>query len=95
MNKTTTTANMVNGIEYPCLFPIKIMGINDINFLPECIAIIRKHCQHFNPEKDITTKTSAHGKYVSMTANITAESKAHLDELYKALNAHELVKFTL
>ena len=84
-----------NLIEFPCKFPIKIMGVNNVELLPEVIAIVLAKCPDFNPELDISIKNSEKGKYISITADVMTHSQAHLDSIYLALNAHELVKITL
>lgn len=82
-------------IDYPCQFPIKIMGICNKTFSSDCIIIIKRHCKNFDSQKDILIKTSKTGKYLSITANIIAESREHLDSLYQAINNHPDVRFTL
>ena len=82
-------------LEFPCKFAIKIMGINHEDLIPEVTAIISAHSSTFNPEGDITTKLSKESKYLSVTATINAQSQQQLDDIYRALNKHELVKITL
>jgi hypothetical protein len=82
-------------LEFPCLFPIKIMGINDPDLIAEVVAIVSRHTSHFNPDADIVIKESKHGNYLSITANITATSQKQLDTIYLELNGHKLVKVTL
>lgn len=71
------------------------MGINHNNFIAEVCAILANQCQHFDPERDITIKTSNKGKYLSITATISTDSKEHLDNIYLTLNKHAMVKVTL
>ena len=82
-------------IEFPCQFPIKAMGTNAPDLIPEITAIIAANCNTFNPEADIACKESVKGNYISVTATITATSQQQLDNIYSALNKHELIKFTL
>ena len=82
-------------IEFPCKFANKVMGIQHDDLVPEVVAIISLHAGDFNPELDITIKPSAKGNYLSITATITAKSQEQLDNIYRALNKHELVKITL
>lgn len=81
-------------IDFPCDFPVKVMGAA----LPEfhtCIEeIAKKHDSEFIPE-EIEQKNSKTGKYVSLTLNIHAKDKAQLDALYQALTDHELVLWAL
>jgi len=82
-------------LEFPCLFPIKIMGINNQDLIPEVIAIISANCTNFDMNKDIVIKHSRNNKYISITATIMANSQDQLDNIYLSLNKHELVQITL
>jgi uncharacterized protein len=82
-------------LKFPCSFPIKIMGVNSDDLLPEVIAIITKHVDNFNPQTDITTKPSSKGNYLAITVTIIATSKQQLDIIYQELHKHKLVKVML
>jgi len=82
-------------LKFPCLFPIKIMGINHLDLVAEVVAIVSRHTAHFDPQNDITTKLSKRGNYMSVTATIMATSQEQLDTIYIELNKHKLVKITL
>ncbi len=71
------------------------MGVNDPALMLEVSRIIKLHDDKFVPEKHITTKSSSKGNYVSLNAIVNATSKAQLDDIYRALNSHKLVKITL
>ena len=82
-------------IEFPCQFPIKVMGVKHDDLIPEVIAIIVAQSHDFNPELDIVIKPSSKGNYLSITAMINAKSQEQLDNIYRTLNKHVLVKITL
>ncbi|MFN8770103.1 MAG: YbeD family protein [Neisseriaceae bacterium] len=82
-------------MQFPCLFPIKVMGINQSALISEVVAIISSYCRDFKPDVDITIKPSRKGNYISITATIVAQSQEQLDNIYIALNKHKLVKVTL
>ena len=82
-------------IEFPCTFPIKVMGINTSALITDVVAIVSLHCQGFNPDSDIKITPSTKGNYISVTATVNATSQQQLDTIYHALNKHDLVKFTL
>ena len=82
-------------IEFPCQFPIKVMGVKHDDLIPEVVAIISAQVHDFNPELDIVIKPSSKGNYLSITAMINAKSQEQLDNIYRALNKHVLVKITL
>jgi len=81
-------------IEYPSLFPIKVMGVNDPGFEPAMVDIAMR----FDPDYDrasLQVRPSSGGKYLGLTLDITATSREQLDALYRALSSHPLVKMVL
>ena len=81
-------------IQFPCQFPIKVMGYadNDFPFLIE--NIIREIVPDFNPI-NLTTRGSKDGKYVSVTVNLTVHDQETLDLVYQTLSSHERVIMVL
>jgi putative lipoic acid-binding regulatory protein len=81
-------------IEYPSLFPIKVMGPKADGFVHAVTSIA---CQ-FDPAFDATTielRESKAGNYLGVTITVTATSREQLDELYRALSTHPMVKVVL
>jgi len=81
-------------IEYPSRFPIKVMGPH-VDGFPEAIAIV---AQQFDPEFDAATierRPSSSGNYLGLTITITATSREQLDEIYRTLTTHPMVKVVL
>lgn len=81
-------------IEYPSQFPIKVMGANVEGFAE---AIVRV-AQQFDPGFDagsIERRPSKAGNYLGVTITITATSREQLDELYRTLSTHPMVKVVL
>lgn len=81
-------------LEFPCPFPIKIMGKASAEFEAMIVTIVREHCPDLG-EGAIRTQASSAGNYVSITATVNATSKDHLDNLYRALTSAEGVKMVL
>lgn len=81
-------------IQYPCEFPIKIMGKTNLSFEATVLGILREHVPDLG-EGAISLRHSSEGKFVSITATITATSRQQLDDLYGALNAHDDVLMVL
>ncbi|GAV20971.1 hypothetical protein MMIC_P1949 [Mariprofundus micogutta] len=81
-------------LEFPCRFPIKVMGTNTANFENEIAVISRKHVPDLS-EAAIKSRPSSGGKYLAVTVTFIATSKAQIDELYRAINAHPSVKMVL
>jgi putative lipoic acid-binding regulatory protein len=81
-------------IEYPCDFPIKVMGKNSPDFKPAVIHI----CQQFDRNFDLTKmeeRSSKENKYIGLTVIIHTTSREHLDEIYRTLSTHPLVSVVL
>jgi putative lipoic acid-binding regulatory protein len=81
-------------IEYPSRFPLKVMGTNVDGFVGAVTEIARR----FDPTFDAATvemRPSSGGKYLGVTVTITATSREQLDELYRTLSTHPLVKVVL
>ena len=81
-------------IEYPSAFPIKVMGAKVDGFVD---AIIDVACR-FDPAFDARTverRESSGGKYLGVTITVTAHSREQLDELYRTLSTHPMVKVVL
>jgi len=81
-------------IEYPSRFPIKVMGANVEGFAE---AIVRV-AQRFDPGFDAQTlekRPSRAGNYLGLTITVTATSREQLDELYRTLSTHPMVKVVL
>ena len=81
-------------LNFPCDFPIKILGKADFTFESTVLTIIRKHIPNLS-EGAIQLKTSQQGNYLSITAIVCVESQAQLDDLYRELVASELVLMVL
>ncbi len=75
---------------YPCDFPVKVVGFPRANFEADVMAIIRTHAGGLK-EEDVSRKTSAGGKYISLTVRIVARNREQLDKLYAELNAQDAV----
>lgn len=81
-------------IEYPSLFPIKVMGVK-VDGLVHAITTI---AHRFDPQFDaslIELRESKGGKYLGVTITVTATSREQLDELYRTLSTHPMVKVVL
>lgn len=81
-------------IEFPCDFPIKVMGETHPDFTTEIIKTIQKLERNFNASK-VEMRGSSGGKYISLTCTVHVESKPQLDNIYRALTSHPMVKVVL
>ena len=81
-------------IQYPSQFPIKVMGAKVEGFVNAVTTIARQ----FDPSFDAGTvelRDSSAGNYLGITITITATSREQLDELYRTLSSHPMVKVVL
>ena len=81
-------------IAYPSKFPIKVMGLQADGFVAAVIAVAR----HFDPgfdEATVELRPSSTGKYLGITLIVLATSRDQLDELYRTLSTHPMVKVVL
>jgi uncharacterized protein len=81
-------------IEYPSPFPIKVMGARVDGF----VAALTHIAHRFDPAFDATSielRESKGGRYLGVTLTITATSREQLDELYRTLSSHPMVKVVL
>ena len=81
-------------ITYPSRFPIKVMGLK-VDGLVHAITHI---AAQFDPQFDagtIALRESKGGKYLGVTVTVNATSREQLDELYRTLSTHPMVKVVL
>lgn len=81
-------------IEYPCHFPIKVMGAHVEGFA----AAIAHVARQFDPTFDDTSmehRPSKGGNYLGLTISVYVTSRDQLDELYRTLSSHPMVKVVL
>ena len=81
-------------IDYPCDFPIKVMGLKVEGYTDAMSYVVRQ----FDPdwtEDRLETRESAGGKYLSLTFTVRATSREQLDELYRTLSSHPMAKVVL
>lgn len=81
-------------IQFPCLFPIKIMGDTRDDFTSTMIDVIQPLCPEFDSSR-IEMRASTGGKYISITCYVQVDSQHQLDDIYRALSAHPFVKVVL
>lgn len=78
-------------LEFPCKYPIKIIGIASDDFRKKIIQIIHSHFETQLCDDLISFKHSKNQKYLSITVDFEASSREHVDEIYKDLKACDQV----
>jgi uncharacterized protein len=81
-------------IVYPCAFPIKVMGAKVDGFVHAITAVAHEFDPTFDA-KTLELRESKGGNYLGITVTVTATSRAQLDELYRTLSTHPMVKMVL
>jgi uncharacterized protein len=81
-------------IEYPCDFPIKVMGARVAGFVESIVQVAKQ----FDPAFDVGTleqRPSSGGRYLGLTLTLHVTSREQLDEAYRTLSTHPMVKVVL
>jgi len=81
-------------LEFPCRFPIKMMGRDGNQFRQIAIELVESHVGKI-PEDSIAESKSSKGNFLSVTVTIDAESQQQLDKIYQALCDHEEILVAL
>lgn len=71
-------------LEFPCKFPVKVMGRGEPGFEELVTGIVLAHAEAYAGEQ-VTTNASSSGKFISVTVPIEALSKNQLDRIYQDL----------
>ena len=88
---TDTQASL---IDFPCPFPLKIMGRADEPLAQIVLEIVARHAPDFDGAR-MEMRASKGGNYVSLTCTIMATSQRQLDDLYRERSGHPLIKYVL
>ena len=83
-----------SALTFPCVFPIKIMGRTQDGFAQAVTGIVCRHAPDFDPAS-LEMRASKEGNWLSVTATVNANSREQLDNLYRELVAHPMVKMVL
>ena len=81
-------------IEFPCDFPIKVMGRTAPDLLDTLVQVVREHDPQFDPAT-VEIRPSKGDNYQGLTCVVRATSREQLDALYRALHGHPLVAVVL
>lgn len=81
-------------LEFPCQFPIKVMGKTSSELDLLVVEIVRRHAPDLH-EGSVTTRPSKDGNYIAVTILVEASSKQQLDAIYQDLSDHPHVLMAL
>ncbi|HEV8332106.1 MAG TPA: DUF493 domain-containing protein [Steroidobacteraceae bacterium] len=80
--------------EFPCDFPLKVLGRRSDDFRSIVLGIVQKHAGDIEPG-GIEERPSRDGSYLSLTCTFRAHSREQLDALYRELTSCERVLVVL
>lgn len=81
-------------LDFPCDFPIKMMGREQPEFRDAAVALIERHTGKIRSDA-IRTALSRNGNFLSVTIMIKAQSQQQLDDIYSDLTEHEEILVAL
>jgi putative lipoic acid-binding regulatory protein len=81
-------------LEFPCDFPIKVMGKDTPEFRAMALALIESHTGPLEAER-IKMASSRNGRFVSITVTVNAQSKDQLDDIYRDVSGHPAILMAL
>lgn len=83
-----------SAIEFPCEFPIKMMGRNLPEFRVTARALVEKHAGAV-ADSAVQESLSRNERFVSVTVTVTATSQQQLDDIYRDVSSHDDVLMAL
>jgi putative lipoic acid-binding regulatory protein len=81
-------------IEFPCDYPVKVMGRSVPQFELTVVEILERHAPGIDQSR-INIKSSRNGTFTSITVFITATGQPQLEALHQELMASGLVQMVL
>jgi putative lipoic acid-binding regulatory protein len=90
----TNAPSAASLIDYPSRFPIKVMGANVDGFVHAMVSVVRQFDAAFDAAT-VELRPSKGNKYLGVTLTVMATSREQLDELYRTLSTHPMVKVVL
>ena len=81
-------------LQFPCDFPIKVVGLNDAEFENRVVTLVRQHAPDLG-EAAVRSRPSQGGKYLAITVTLRAASQEQLDAIYRALSGRDDILMVL
>lgn len=86
--------NPDSALQFPCEFPIKMMGRDTPEFRKTARALVEHHTGAVRDEA-VQAAVSRNGSFVSVTVTIRATSQKQLDDIYRDVTSHDDVLMAL
>lgn len=83
-----------SALQFPCDFPIKVVGHQHADFEGEVVARVREHAPDLG-EAAVRSRPSQGGKYLAVTVTVHATSQEQLDAIYRSLSGWDAVLMVL
>jgi uncharacterized protein len=81
-------------LEFPCSYPIKVMGLASEYFTEQVLAVFSQHAPGFDRDQ-VRILPSAQGRFISVHVVIDAQGAEHIDVIYQALKTLPDMKLVL
>lgn len=81
-------------LEFPCDFPVKAMGYATEDFEEYIVSVVTRHASLAKP-RQVSTRESSGGRFLSVTVSIEARSREHLELIYSDLKSDKRVVYIL
>ena len=94
MTNRTDPENRESALEFPCEFPIKMMGRDHAAFHEAARTIVERHAGKLSDDA-FRRSLSRNANFVSLTVTVVATSQEQLDRIYVDLSAHEEILVAL
>lgn len=86
--------NLESLIDFPCEFPIKILGKDNDVFKNTVSQIMAKHHQKYS-EISVKKNNSKNKNYIALTWVVNVNNQDELDNIYKDLSKDKNILFVL
>lgn len=88
------TEQQPEGLTFPCVYPVKAMGLTSEDFPDHVRGLIAPFVDDLSDNR-VRTRASSGGKYTSVTVEVVAADRAHLERIFTALHNDDRIVWTL
>lgn len=81
-------------LEFPCEFPLKVMGRDEKGFRDHVLALVMEQAGE-KAVVSVRDRESRGGRFISLTVTVRAQNRPQLDAIYRELHASPRVLMTL
>lgn len=81
-------------IEFPCAYPIKVMGSACVEFREHVLNVMVRHDESLDID-EVKIRDSRNGRYQSLTVVISARGEEHLEAIFRDLKESPHVRMVL